>query len=71
MKQIISLVALSISFFTVQSQSLIGAWEALGSVGENEIRSVVILTDKYQVGTFYDAKTGAFIGTGTRRKYHF
>lgn len=63
MKQIISLLTLSISFFTVQSQSLIGAWEAVGTVGENEIRSVVILTEKYQVGTFYDAKTGAFKGT--------
>ncbi|NKI31428.1 membrane or secreted protein [Croceivirga thetidis] len=63
MKKIISLLALLIGFLTVQSQSLIGAWEATGTMGENEIRSVVILTDKYQVGTFYDANTGAFKGT--------
>ena len=47
----------------MQAQSLIGAWEAKGTVNEQEIRSVVIFTEKHQVGTFYDATNGAFIGT--------
>jgi hypothetical protein len=47
----------------MQAQSLIGAWEALGDFNGKQLRSVVIFTENHQVGTFYDAKTGAFMGT--------
>ena len=44
-------------------QSLTGAWEAIGDFNGKKLRSVVIFAGTYQVGTFYDAETGAFMGT--------
>jgi len=46
------------------AQSFIGAWEGLHITTEGEqIRSVVIFSDRYQVITNYDAVTGKFIST--------
>ncbi|MDT0538502.1 MULTISPECIES: membrane or secreted protein [Croceitalea] len=60
--------ALFVSFCLLASaflnaQSLIGAWEATGDFGGKNIRSVVIFSSNHQVGTFYDAESGAFVGT--------
>ena len=51
--------------FTVPmpAQSLIGAWEAKMDHEGRTLRNVVIIAEGYQVATFYDAKTGAFIST--------
>lgn len=53
--------------FNLNAQSLIGAWEAMVPVENDKIkwtvRSVVIFSDGYQVNTFYDPATGAFVST--------
>ncbi|WP_343488227.1 membrane or secreted protein [Allomuricauda sp. d1] len=63
MKILITTFAILFSFLTLNSQSLIGAWEANGDIRGKKVRSVVIFSDNHQVGTFYDAETGAFMGT--------
>jgi len=63
MKNAILTIVLILSVLCMQAQSLIGAWEALGDFNGKQLRSVVIFTENHQVGTFYDAKTGAFMGT--------
>jgi len=47
----------------INAQSLLGAWEAEMTHEGQKLRNVVILAKGYQVATFYDAKTGAFIST--------
>ncbi len=49
---------------TINAQSLVGAWETMVT-DENgrEMKIAVILSDKYQVATWYDDKTGEFIAT--------
>lgn len=54
------------SFFTlgIQGQSLIGAWERFYTSEENEnLRSVLIISEKYQAVATYNAVTGEFIST--------
>ncbi len=63
MKHIFLLIAAVLSSFTGNAQSLVGAWEASGDFNGKKLRSVVIFAENYQVGTFYDANTGAFMGT--------
>ena len=49
---------------TIHAQSIIGAWESYSTSGNgDQIRNVVIFADGYQVATWYNAKTGAFIMT--------
>jgi len=48
---------------SVASQSLLGAWEAEMTDGDQALTSVLIITEGYQVATQYDAKTGAFVST--------
>lgn len=52
-------------FFTTQlsAQSLLGAWEAEMTHEGRTLRNVVIIAEGYQVATFYDAETGAFLST--------
>ena len=47
----------------INAQSLLGAWEAEMTHEGQKLRNVVILAEGYQVATFYDADTGAFIST--------
>lgn len=47
----------------IQAQSLLGAWEAEIVYEGDSLRNVVIIAEGYQVATFYNAKTGAFIST--------
>ena len=66
MKKILLYIALCFSVM-MQAQSLKGAWEATLTI-ENEttmqkVRSVAIFAEGYQVNTYYDAETGAFVGT--------
>lgn len=63
MKKIFLLIFLISTFISLQSQSLNGAWEAEMTHEGQALRNVVIITDGYQVATFYDAKTGAFMST--------
>ena len=44
-------------------QDLVGAWEWTEVENDREVKTSVIITDKYQVATWYDANTGAFIAT--------
>tara|TARA_R110000868_G_scaffold3259_5_gene21335 strand:- start:1322 stop:2032 length:711 start_codon:yes stop_codon:yes gene_type:complete len=64
MKKII--VLLSCIFFSVviKAQSLVGAWEQQYTSKEGDnLKSVVIFSDKYQVISIYDSKTGKFINS--------
>lgn len=66
-KLIYSYLLTFLFFCSTQSQNLVGAWEAMVPV-ENEkikttLRSVVIFSDGYQVNTYFDLETGAFVNT--------
>ena len=64
MKKIILVTACIFLSFGITAQSFIGAWES-DHTSENgdELKSVVIFTDDYQVITTSDSKTGKFIST--------
>ena len=64
MKNLLTLLLLVLLSFSVQSQSLIGAWETY-STDENgdSLRHVVIFADGFQVATIFHASTGRFIHT--------
>lgn len=49
--------------FPMMAQSLLGAWEAEMTHDGQKLRNVVIIAEGYQVATFYDADTGAFVST--------
>jgi len=54
------------SFFVtvLQGQNLLGAWENIYTNEEGRVvKNVVIFAEGFQVGTWYDANTGAFIST--------
>ena len=64
MKKMIYFLICSFLSFGIQAQSIIGAWERYHTSAENEnLRSVFIVSDKYQVLTTYNADSGAFIAT--------
>ncbi len=59
-----NLLTLGILFlltFQLQSQSLEGAWEWEEIIDGQKAKGVVIFTDKFQVATWSNAETGAFI----------
>lgn len=63
MKKLISVLAFAI-VITTSAQNPVGAWEwTETSEDGKEVRAVVIFTEKYQVATWYEAVTGAFIST--------
>ena len=63
MKNFILLITLAISQFLC-GQSLIGAWEWEETNEEDQkVKGVVIFSEEYQVATWHDATTGAFIET--------
>ncbi|MAD96860.1 MAG: membrane or secreted protein [Flavobacteriaceae bacterium] len=45
------------------AQSLVGAWESFEEKNNKTIRSVLIVSDEFQVLTKFDKETGAFIET--------
>jgi hypothetical protein len=64
MKKITALLICTFLSFGISAQNLIGAWEGYHTSenGEN-LKSVVIFSDGYQVITTYDSKSGKFIST--------
>ena len=60
-KVIIALM--SVYCLNLTGQDLVGAWEWTEVENDREVKTSVIITDKYQVATWYDANTGAFIAT--------
>ena len=66
MRRFIFIVTLLVGFNGF-SQSLIGAWEAILPLEKDKtnrtVRSVAIFSDGFQVNTYYDSETGAFVGT--------
>ena len=64
MKKLIVLLICSFFSFGIKGQNFIGAWEGYhtSEIGE-QLKSVVIFSDGYQVITTYDSKTGKFIST--------
>lgn len=65
---LIDMKSLSIFIFLlyllpINAQTLLGAWEAQMTHEGQTLRNVVIIAEGYQVATFYDAATGAFIST--------
>lgn len=64
MKKIIILLNCTILSFGINAQSFIGAWERFHtSENGEELKSVVIFSEEYQVITTCDSKTGKFIST--------
>lgn len=63
MRTLIFLLSFSISV-TVSAQSLIGGWQFEETTDSGQqLKVTVILSDGYQVATWYDAATGAFVKT--------
>lgn len=64
MKKFIVVLACILLTFTIKAQSPIGAWEAI-SIAENgdEIKSIVIFAEDYQVLSRYNETTGKFMHT--------
>lgn len=64
MKKIIVSLICIFSSFGIKAQSFIGAWERYHTSENGEqLKSVVVFSDEYQVITTYDSKTGKFIST--------
>ena len=64
MKKTILILTIFSFSFSLQAQNVVGAWETYFTTIEGEqLRSVVIFTDKYQVQTTYNANTGEFKDT--------
>lgn len=64
MKNLITLLLLSIISFSLQAQSPIGAWEATMTNDKGEsLKSVVIFSEGFQVLTVYNETTNEFIQT--------
>ena len=64
MKNSILVLILSLFLSPVYGQSLLGAWENISQSEDGQsIRNVVIFSESYQVSTWYEADTGAFINT--------
>jgi len=64
MKKITVLLICTFLSFGIKAQSFIGAWEGYHtSENGEEIKSIVIFSDGYQVISAYDSKTGKFIST--------
>ena len=63
-KEIMILLICTFLSFGITAQSFIGAWEGYHTSEKGEqIKSVVIFSDGYQVISVYDAKTGKFISS--------
>ncbi|SDG69859.1 DUF4488 domain-containing protein [Winogradskyella thalassocola] len=62
MKKIIGSILCILMTFGIEAQGIIGAWESY-TTSENgdQLKSVVIFTEGYQVLTIYNATTGEFI----------
>ncbi|UOY09172.1 membrane or secreted protein [Muricauda sp. SCSIO 64092] len=63
MKKEILAIVLCTFLSSLNAQSLVGSWEAIGTFDGKELRNVVIFTEGHQVATFYETETGAFVGT--------
>jgi len=64
MKIVLITLLLSLTVGSMHSQSLVGAWEHTQKLDNGqEVRSVLIVTDGYQVLSTYDAKNGEFLQT--------
>lgn len=64
MKKLILLTLSLFSILFLSGQSLIGGWEMVApDETGREVKVSVILSEKYQVATWYDNKTGEFIST--------
>ena len=64
MKNIIPFLVCTLITIGMSAQNVIGAWESLhhSESGEN-LKTVAIFTEGYQVATTYNAITGEFVGT--------
>lgn len=64
MKKYLLLCSCMIVSFGIHAQSVLGAWEQTYTTENGEqLKSIVIFTDGYQVISVYDAKTGKFKST--------
>lgn len=64
MRSFITLLLFVLISFSINAQSLIGAWENyLTSEDNEELKNVVIFTDGYYSSTTFNTKTGEFIKT--------
>ncbi|WP_040757307.1 DUF4488 domain-containing protein [Winogradskyella psychrotolerans] len=64
MKKIIGLVICTLMAFGVEAQSIVGAWENYATAENgDQLKTVVIFTEGYQVLTIYNTTTENFIHT--------
>lgn len=63
MKKIVFFLSCFATIYSLNAQSLVGAWEAIIKQNGKTLRNMVVFSEGYQVATSYDAKTGAFIET--------
>ena len=64
MKKINILLICMFVSFGIKAQSLIGAWESYSTFANGDnLKTVVVFSDGYQVSTTYDATTGKFISS--------
>ncbi|MCG1037653.1 membrane or secreted protein [Polaribacter sargassicola] len=64
MKKVIIVVVTLIFSLSTHAQGIIGAWETISKAQNgDQLKTVVIFTEGYQVSTTYDATTGKFIST--------
>lgn len=62
MKKIILMLICSLLSYTINAQSLVGAWEHLTTSEDGrKVRNLAVFADGYQSLTTYDATTGEFI----------
>ncbi|MBT8186933.1 MAG: membrane or secreted protein [Croceitalea sp.] len=63
MTKLFPLLLLFFSVSLLSAQSLVGAWETIKRAADGtKQRNVVVFTDGFQVSTWFNADTGAFIG---------
>mgnify|MGYP001194991021 FL=1 len=64
MKKISILMFLLFSFFSMNSQKLVGAWERIyNSENGQKLKSIVIFSDNYQTISTYELSSGKFISS--------
>lgn len=57
------IIICSLVTITASAQSILGAWESSSTINGQQLKTVLLFSDKYQVATTFDSITGEFIKT--------
>ncbi len=63
MKNVLVLIIYSLFTITSSAQSIVGAWESSSTLNGQQLKTVLIFSDKFQASTTFDNTTGEFIKT--------